>query len=183
MSLLQEPGRGNLTISIMYRDEKLLEEVKDLLLKAYGEIDMESPHYKFSDISEYYDKEMGDGVYKVIYSFKNLIKREFVREVKLFAVELEQRYSIGSERQINLDPGLLTSENFLLTTGKNFSHRIYLGEGVFAEITLMFTKDNKIKELEWTYRDYLYEPAKSFLLKIRENFKFKLKQLKRKEKK
>ncbi len=180
MSILAEPTKGNLTISIMYVDENELAEIKSNLIELYGEIDMESEHYSFSEISPYYDPEMGEGIKKVIFSFKKLIPREFVREVKLKAVEIEEMYSTEGNRRINLDPGLVTLENFLLTTGKNYSHRIYLGRGVFAEITLIFSKDTGIRELPWTYRDYLYEPARSFLLEMRENFRRKLKEERRK---
>lgn len=180
MSLLHPPTKGNLTISIMYRDEKLLNEVRNTLVEKYGEIDFETPAYSFSEISPYYDPEMGEDIYKVIYSFKNIIPRETVREVKLFAVDIEEQYSVNGKRQINLDPGLLTLENFLLTTGKNFSHRIYMGKGVFAEITLIFSKEQGIRELPWTYRDYLYEPARTYLLELRELFRRKLKAEKKK---
>ena len=174
MSTLQEPTKGNLTISVMYVSKNDLSAVKETLESLYGEIDMESDHYSFSSISPYYDPEMGKEIKKVIYSFKEIIPRESVREIKLEAMNIEQHYTVNGKRQINLDPGLLTLENFLLTTGKNFSHRLYLGKGVFAEITLIFSKKSGIRELPWTYRDYVYEPARSFLLTLREHFRQKL---------
>ncbi len=179
MSSLQTPFPANLTISVMFQDEALLNEVKALFEEKYGAIDMVSPYYNFSDISEYYDPEMGRDIRKVVFSFKNLLPRDEIRFVKIFADEIEHRYlKEDGSRLINIDPGLVSLENFILTTGKNFTHRIYLGDGVFAEVTLQFSKTD-IKELPWSYKDYLFEPAKSFLLKIRENYRGKLGEYKR----
>jgi hypothetical protein len=173
MSNLQIPVPANLTISIMYIDEDLLLEARSILEGLYGNIDAVSPSYNFSDISPYYDPEMGTGIKKVIFSFETPVDRAELAEIKLQCVVLEEKHSKNGARLLNLDPGLISLENFILATGKNYSHRIYLGKGVFAEVTMMFGKKNIIKELPWTYRDYLYEPARSFLLDIREKYRSK----------
>lgn len=173
MSELSVPVKANLTVSVMFRNRDLLEKIKNDLIEKYGEIDHVSPEYSFSQISPYYDPEMGEGIYKIIYSFKKTVDRSFLKNVKIHCVELEKEHTEDGNRMINLDPGLLTLENFILATGKNYSHRIYLGEGVFAEVTLMFGKKNVIRELPWTYRDYLFEPARSFLLELREHYRKK----------
>jgi hypothetical protein len=173
MSELIEPVKANLTISVMFRDAALLAEIKDILEKKYGETDAVSEVYDFSSISPYYDPEMGSDIKKIVFSFKEPVSRDSLKDVKLFCVELEKERSVDGNRLVNLDPGLVTLENFILATGKNYSHRIYLGSGVFAEVTLMFGKKNVIKELPWSYRDYLYEPARSFLLEVRELYRAK----------
>lgn len=173
MSELVEPVKANLTISVMFRDEALLEETRAVLEKKYGETDAVSKVYDFSSISPYYDPEMGSDIKKIVFSFKEPVPRDILKDVKLFCVELEKERSLDGNRLVNLDPGLVTLENFILATGKNYSHRIYLGSGVFAEVTLMFGKKNAVKELPWSYRDYLYEPARSFLLEVRELYRAK----------
>lgn len=173
MSELTNPVPVNLIIAVMYTDESLLDEIRNLITISYGRIDKTSEIFSFSDISPYYDPEMGNGIKKVIFSFEKTIERDFLIDVKLKCVEIEKKYSENSSRKVNLDPGLISLENFILATGKNYSHRIYLGKGVFAEVTLMFGKKNEIKELPWTYRDYLFEPAKNFLLETRELYRIK----------
>ncbi len=173
MSELSEPVKANLTISVMFRDHGLLAKIRKLLEKKYGEIDAVSEVYSFSAISPYYDPEMGEGINKIVFSFKELVPREILADVKLFCVKTEKKYSKEGNRLVNLDPGLVTLENFILATGKNYSHRIYLKKGVFAEVTLLFGKKDAIKELPWTYRDYLYEPARSFLLETRGLYRVK----------
>ncbi|MGI6395066.1 MAG: DUF4416 family protein [bacterium] len=173
MSELLLPLKANLTLSVMYREETLLAEVKKNLEQLYGKIDMISDSYCFSDISPYYNPEMGEKINKIIFSFEKTIEKSALADVKVKSVEIENSYSVNGLRQLNLDPGLITLENFILATGKNFSHRIYLKNGVYAEVTLMFGKKGLIKELPWTYRDYLFEPAKSFLLNVRELYRVK----------
>lgn len=173
MSELSIPVEVNLTVSVMYKDELLLAAVKDILESLYGKIDLISESYSFSEISPYYDPEMGEGIRKIIFSFEKTVDRSVLADVKIECVKIEKKYSDNGSRKLNLDPGLISLENFILATGKNYSHRIYLKNGVFAEVTLMFGKKTLIKELPWTYRDYMYEPARSFLLEIRENYRKK----------
>lgn len=173
LSELNVPVPANLTISIMYIEEQLLFEIKNICERNYGKIDAISKTYSFSDISPYYDHEMGKGIKKIIFSFEKLVDRSILADVKNECVEIEKKHSENGSRKINIDPGLLSLENFILATGKNYSHRIYLKNGVFAEVTLMFGKKNVIKELPWTYRDYLFEPARSFLLEVREIYRIK----------
>ncbi len=180
MSLLRAPLPANLTCSISYHEERFFSEALIALTERYGPLDATSEVYDFSAISAHYDAEMGSPVMKRIVSFERLLPREEFAPVKVFAVELEKRFSREGKRQVNLDPGLLTMENFVLATGKNYSHRLYLGEGVFAEVTLLFTKDGTIQALPWTYRDYLRDPAASFLLSLRPRYKEKIEPLKRK---
>ncbi|HOW52526.1 MAG TPA: DUF4416 family protein [bacterium] len=174
MSFLKPPAPANLTCSITYRDEAVYAEALAHLAERYGAIDATSDAYDFSSISGHYDSEMGGTLAKRIVSFERLLPRDRFIAAKLFAIEIEERFSVDGKRRVNLDPGLLTMENFLLSTGKNHSHRIYLGEGVWAEVTLLFTKHATIQDLPWTYRDYLRDPAAPFLLSLRGRYKQKL---------
>ncbi len=167
MSLLREPKPAVLMFGLMYRDAALYETVKQLLSDRYGAIGSESDRYDFSGHSPYYDSEMGAGIQKRLIAVRPLFPRADIVEAKQYAVELEHRFSSDGKRAINIDPGLISEENFILSTGKNFSHRVYLRNGVYAEVTLLFVKGNKIQELPWTYRDYLKEPARSWLLSVR----------------
>ena len=111
------------------------------------------------------------------FGFYDSIRRERELRKKLIAAfgapVKDKMYAESGSRSVNLDPGLLSLENFILATGKNYSHRIYLRDGVFAEVTLIFGKKGVIRELPWSYRDYLLEPARSFLLTVRELYRKK----------
>ena len=70
---------------------------------------------------------------------------------------------------VNIDPGYLLHERFVLATGKNYSHRIYIGKGIYADLTLMYTK-GKFEPLPWTYPDYASENIIDFLEKVRKKY-------------
>ncbi|MEW5736060.1 MAG: DUF4416 family protein, partial [Thermodesulfobacteriota bacterium] len=72
-------------------------------------------------------------------------------------------------RKLNLDPGFITAERFVLATGKNFIHRIYVGSGIFADLTLVF-REGDFVPLEWTYPDYAERSLRDFLLAVRAKF-------------
>ena len=74
-------------------------------------------------------------------------------EIKIFTNSLEEVFSYGGNRTINVDPGYIAQEHLILATGKGFSHRPYLGKGVYADLTLIY-KANEYRTLEWTYPDY-----------------------------
>lgn len=174
MSILSEPTPGNLIFAVMFREDEILSMAVDMLKSIYGHFDMESVSYDFSAISSYYDEEMGSGIKKQIFSVNSLLPRDELADAKLHAVSLENELAASENiRRVNIDPGLVTLENFLLVTGKNFSHRIYLGKGVFAEVT-MFLGKKKITELPWTYRDYKKPEIKKFLLEVRASYHKKL---------
>ncbi len=57
------------------------------------------------------------------------------------------------KRQVNLDPGILSEERLILATGKNYTHRIYLRNGIYGDLTLIYGKGS-YRTLPWTYPDY-----------------------------
>ena len=90
-----------------------------------------------------------------------------VRPAKLFTNGLEETLARpDGSRRVNLDPGLLTQERFVLGTGKNFTHRVYLGEGIFADLTLVF-QAGSWQTLPWTFPDYASPDMLEILTDIR----------------
>jgi hypothetical protein len=70
---------------------------------------------------------------------------------------------------------LLTLENFVLATGKDRAHRIYLGDGIFGDLTLVF-REGTYSPLQWTYPDYADPELILMLNELRESYKCKLQQ-------
>ena len=64
------------------------------------------------------------------------------------------------------------SEGILAST-KNFYHRIYLGNGIFGELTMHF-KSNAYQFFPWTYPDYQSKAYQEFFLKLRQIYRSKL---------
>ncbi len=76
-------------------------------------------------------------------------------------------------RPINLDPGYVDSPKLVLASMKNFAHRIYLGDGVFAEVTLLHRR-GQWTPLEWTFPDYASGRYWPFLDRVRRRLREQL---------
>ncbi|MEI8217519.1 MAG: DUF4416 family protein, partial [Elusimicrobiota bacterium] len=67
---------------------------------------------------------------------------------------------------MNIDPGYVTPAKVVLASTKDYSHRIYLSDGIYAEVTMMFQKGSYVF-LPWTYSDYQSKAALQFFNRIR----------------
>ncbi|MEE9117709.1 MAG: DUF4416 family protein [Calditrichia bacterium] len=145
----------NLIVGMIFRDKELCIRAEKILKKRFGELNFESRIMNF-DHTDYYEKEMGNNLRRKFISFKRLIKPERLAGIKRFSNSLETRFSLSGRRRINLDPGYLDANKLVLATTKDWGHRIYLKEGIYAEVTLYF-QDNSFQSREWTYPDYKTE--------------------------
>lgn len=170
MSKVLKQSKAVLVMALMYNDIKIYNSALEKLINNFGKIEVISDEYLFSH-SAYYKDEMGDSLNKRFIVFNNMIERDYISDVKRITDNIEKEYLDDKQnRKINIDPAILTLENFILVTNKNFTHRIYLKDGVFADLTLLYKKKKGYTELEWTYADYSSDETKKFLNKIRELF-------------
>ncbi|MCX7821375.1 MAG: DUF4416 family protein [Brevinematales bacterium] len=173
MGIAKEHDKVKLVIPILFSDNEVFNKVKEILLEKFGEIDFESSPFSF-EFTDYYNQEMGTPIYRCFISFKNLITPEELVNIKIFTNELEEKFATDKKRKINLDPGYLCLGKFILATTKDQQHRIYMGKGIFEEITL-FYRNKEWQHYEWTYPDYRSEKYKTILTQIREIYKKNLK--------
>jgi len=165
MSLPQPPKPAKLVASLLLNDKQLLDCVIKDLAEHFGPVDMISPWFDFK-YTEYYKPEMGDPLFRRMVVFKELIEQDALAEIKNISNEIELKYSKDLKRSVNIDPGYMLLERFVLATGKNFTHRIYIGKNMYADLTLIYQK-GAFRELPWTYPDYQTEEYKDFFLKVR----------------
>jgi hypothetical protein len=120
---------------------------------------------------------MGPSLRKQLLAFERLIAHEQLATIKLHTNELENRLAALARypepRPLNLDPGLLTLGKFLLATTKDQAHRIYLRDGIFAEVTLRF-QAGAYEPWPWTYADYREEALRASLKEFRGYYKSRL---------
>jgi hypothetical protein len=161
-----------LVASLFSPEEKILEEVIVELQAAYGAPDWLSPPL-FFDRTRYYEKEMGWPLHRRFVSFKLLIRPEAIVDIKLQTNELEKRYLQEGRRKVNIDPGYVALERLVLATGKNYTHRIALSKGIYADLTLVFHQRG-FQTLPWTYRDYADPVVIGYFNDIREHYKDQL---------
>ena len=139
MSTPKTPDPAKLVISLFMNDKEILDEVLLLLQDQFGETDRLSPWFDF-DYTDYYHKEMGSPLYRRVVVFKNLIDQSRLAEIKLATNRIEKRWENDEKRSLNIDPGYLLLSRFILATGKDYAHRIYIGQGIYADLTLMYKK-------------------------------------------
>ena len=143
------------------------------LSEKIGEVVLRSVVIPFKHTT-YYNKEMGDELIRQWCAFSRLVAPDVLADLKRATNEIEGRYTNkNGSRQINIDPGLISLSSLVLASTKNYSHRIYLGQGIYAEVTLIY-KDHKFNPLEWTYPDYREASALEFFCRARVVLKEKL---------
>ncbi len=177
MSHPQSPSPQLFFLAITGPDPELWKKVILDLEPDLGKVILSSEIFDFSAFTSYYAKEMGNNLKKCFYFFEKLKEPEFLIELKHKCYQIERRFAtLSGNRRVNIDPGYLGLSKIVLSTFKDFSHRIYLGKSVFAEVTLIF-KDKSFRELPWTYPDYKQPQIISLFNAARQWYKNKLKEI------
>jgi hypothetical protein len=162
------PKPALLFTGILYSDESYLSKAKESLLSIFGDVLLETPSVSW-DYSEYYKEEIGWPIKRIFIFFKNLINPGDIVNIKLRTNEIEASLAISGKRNVNIDPGYLTLANVVLATTKGYSHRIYLGKGIYGEISLLYKeKDRTFIPHIFTYADYLDKNCIDMFIKARE---------------
>jgi len=159
-----------LIAGFIYASEEALVSVLEKMENAHGPVESESEHFPFTH-TDYYDREMGPELRRCFISFEPPIAPDMLRECKLAAVGLEKKYlNADGGRMVNIDPGLIGLSNLVLASTKAFAHRVYLGKGIYGEVSMLY-EDREFVPLRWTYPDYRQEEATRFFLQVRERLK------------
>ncbi len=172
MGKTKSPLSVKLIMAIFTPQPELFPNIEKELVKKWGEIDFKCPIFNF-DHTDYYREEMGFDLKKEFISFKDLIDPETINSIKLFTNKLESKYSKEGKRIINIDPGYVNNSKLVLASTKNYYHRIYLGKGIYAEVTLFF-QERSFQSLPWTYPDYKTDASIDIFNKIREIYRKQL---------
>ena len=177
MGALRLPEPVLLVIAAFSRHEEATRWARDQLERLYGPVGLTSPAYDFTQTT-YYDATMGPGLRKQFFAFRDLVSADSLPAIKLRTNDLEAELAgtgvYPEPRPLNLDPGLLTLGKFLLGTTKDQAHRIYLRDGIFAEVTLRF-QAGAFEPWPWTYADYRQEVVRAFLKEARDYYRKRMK--------
>ena len=167
-----------LFVGILVADGHLIAEVESQLCSTYGPVDHRSPVLPFS-FTDYYRQETGDQILRIFFSFERLIDAAQLPEIKRDTNALEETFSAGSttvRRPVNLDPGYIEHAKVVLASTKNFYHRMYLGRGIFGEITMHF-RNGGYEFFPWTYPDYKSADYQTFFLELRAAYRQQLRSI------
>jgi len=173
LSKPREPDPVKLFVSVIAADRGRMAEVIGELAGLFGQPDFVSEVLPF-EYTDYYAAEMGTGLVRRFVTFERLIGPEELPAVKLCTNALEERLAEGGARRVNIDPGYVARQHFILATGKGYSHRPYIGRGIYADLTLEYRRET-YRPFEWTYPDYRAPETLEMLNGLRKRYVIQLK--------
>lgn len=165
MGAPKTPVPVKLIAGLLAVSDALLEEAAAVLSEHYGSVDAVSPAIDWT-VSTYYRSEMGAVIRRQFLSFERLIGPDELPAVKLATNGLEERWRAASGRQVNIDPGYIAATKLVLASTKDAAHRVYLGQGIYAEGTLLFS-NGSFQPHAHTYPDYAALEAMAFFNGVR----------------
>jgi len=169
----KEPNPVKLILGVLFTDAALSLQAKDLLTSRYGQIDYESPLFDF-DISDYYYGEMGRPIFRQFYSFEPLIQPQTIARIKIETTQIEDMLAVANKRKVNLDPGYMDYDKFVLASAKYNGQKVYLDLGIWADLTLHYEKGH-FDPFPWSFPDFKRDTYHAAFLRMREIYKHQLK--------
>ena len=170
------PVPALLVVAVFSRHEDAFVWSQTRLERLLGPVGLASDPFVFNQTT-YYEASMGRDLRKRFLAFERLVPLDRLAEIKLqtnvLERELASAQTYAEARPLNLDPGLLVLGKFMLATTKDQAHRIYLRDGIFAEVTLRF-QAGSWEPWPWTYADYREPFVREFLLAAREFYRSQL---------
>jgi hypothetical protein len=146
------------------------------MIQTYGAIVLRSTPMPFTQTT-YYEREMGSNLTRLYIAFDPLINIAALATVKHLTNQFEARWTTPQgQRRVNLDPGYLDLAKVVLASTKDHSHRLYIGDGIFAEVTLRY-RQHTFQPWEWTYPDYCVPATLTFFQQLRALYRYQLRTL------
>lgn len=169
MGIARDHRPVKVIVGMICADRGLFGPAENALIAKLGPTDYRTDSLAFAH-TNFYDDELGTPLWRKFVSFAQLAPAEALPDIKTMTNELERHWSHRradkSARRLNLDPGYLTAAKLILATTKDNAHRIFLRDGIYAEITLSF-REGQFKPLEWTYPDYRTPEYLAFFTTVR----------------
>jgi hypothetical protein len=165
MGLPKRPLPAKLVVGLLSADRACLAEAGGWLTSYCGDVDFTSEVLPF-DYTDYYAAEFGAPLWRQFLAFAPPFEQGALAATKLLTNAIEGNTSVAGRRSVNIDPGYVTAAKLVLATTKDNSHRLYIGDGIYAEVTLSFVR-GCFRPLAWTYPDYASEACRQIMERIR----------------
>ncbi len=179
---IKQPDPVKLIVGILAADEDCLARAIQAISTELGTIDLSSQVWPFTQ-THYYDQEIGTHILRQFVSLDQLVDPGDLARIKHQTNALEQgmaqELAYPTPRPINLDPGFIEPSKLVLASTKNFSHRIYIGKNMYAEVTLIVDK-GQWSALRYTFPDYRQSDYYAFFEQVRQRLRSQLKTLREK---
>jgi len=166
---LEDPNPVKLIIGVLAAERRCLPAAVEAIEARFGNADFVSDVWRFEQ-TDYYREQTGEHILRQFVSIGRLIKPGKLAKIKLRTNRLEKKLAkelgLPLPRPVNLDPGIIGPSKLVLATTKNYSHRIYIGKRIYAEVTLRFEK-GRWQAFEYTYPDYRQQHYLDFFERVR----------------
>ncbi len=172
MSRPTPPEPVKIVSSVLSGSIDILHKAITILSERLGEIDYISAVLPFT-YTDYYEKELGADLVRRFIALEVLVSPDTLPDIKLSTNRTEEEFMEDGNRLVNIDPGYLSQAHLILATGKAYTHRPYIRDGIYADLTLIFTK-RSFRRLEWTYPDYADKDTIAMFNNIRERYMVQL---------
>jgi Domain of unknown function (DUF4416) len=175
MGTAREPAPVKYFAALLSSDQGFLSQVENDLATVAGAVETRSAVFPWS-FSKFYETEMGAELSRKFVSFAPLGSPENLAAIKCATQRIEALYrNAQGGRRVNIDPGYLDLYKIVLASTKNAGQRIFLRQGIYGEVTLLF-HDARFHGLGYTYRDYLASETLEFFSSLRVGYLAQLKQ-------
>ena len=181
---VEKPKPVKLLIGVMAADKKCLSAARDAIVAGFGATDLISDIWPF-DQTDYYKAQTGSNILKQFASIDKLVDPGELAQIKHKTNQIEQSQAqqlrsagVVWPRPINLDPGIIEPSKLILASTKNYSHRIYIGKGMYAEATLSF-HNGKWLPFPYTYPDYQQPAYHEFFNRVRSRLMAQYKEMRK----
>jgi hypothetical protein len=166
MGAIRPPAPVQLFCALLLAPTTAVEEIEAVLTQTYGSIVLRSAPMPFTQ-TRYYAQEMGLELTRQYVAFAPLVDMSALAALKHTSNRLETLWATPQgQRRVNIDPGYLDLAKVVLASTKDHSHRLYIGDGIFAEVTLRY-RQRAFQPWEWTYPDYRVETTLTFFQQLR----------------
>jgi hypothetical protein len=149
--------------------ESQLDWLWSRVVEHWGPLLMQSERFSFAE-SQYYRRTMGENLLKQFAVLDSRYDPATLADDKSLANQWEEEakglFPVPEERPLNIDPGYMSLTKLVLASTKNREHRVYLRDGVYAEVTLAF-RDQHWQPMSWTYPDYQRDDFRRFFAEAR----------------
>jgi hypothetical protein len=170
MGNIVSPSPVLLLIAATSGHSTALEWARERSLETHSPLALVSEAFNFTE-TDYYTATMGAGLKKQFLAFERLVDPAVLAGIKVATNKWEAEYAAlrrhPEHRPLNLDPGYITPAKLVLASTKDHAHRIYLGAGIYAEVTLNY-RQRQWQPLEWTYPDYRRADYQAFFTHCRD---------------
>ena len=164
MGEARTPDKVLRILAAFSQDEEALDWALQHAEGVWGKTALRSEIFQFVE-TDYYTASMGSPLLKTFWAFERPANAEelalWKQQTNDWEIDFAQSNAADVTRPLNLDPGYLTLGKLVLASTKDHAHRIYLRNGIYAEVTLGY-RNRRWQHWEWTYPDYRRQDVQSF---------------------